>query len=228
MAWAQCCIEVDLISLVPVVQPEAEPYDDYGYDGIPNTGDEGEGNGMFDFRGYGVDGVPGGGDIGGGDMLHNYNEESEAYTDNNDNNGHDIKVRLDMEGLDQDVIFFTKEERSLVDTYNDDDVKTVEYFAINYFEDAGTRGVSVRRNVEFPNQIILRESAIGYVNNTTFAFATAAHELGHVLMDDGEHTNEETLLGRINVMKGGGTDEMDAVGHSKRLNITQCENANGF
>ncbi len=51
---------------------------------------------------------------------------------------------------------------------------------------------------------------------------------GHVLMDDGDHTSAVTLLGRIKLMKDQGTDEIDAVDHSKRLNITQCENANGF
>ena len=58
-----------------------EPFDDFGLDGMPGTGDFGEGNGTFDFQDFGADGIPGTMDSGEGDGLHTPGEPHEPFTD---------------------------------------------------------------------------------------------------------------------------------------------------
>ncbi len=242
-AWAQACIKVELNSLEIVDPPGAESFNDFGLDNTPGTMDFGEGDMMFSFRDWGLDDTPGTMDFGEGDNIHNIGETSESWDDVNVNGGYDFEVDL-TDGLD---VIFSRELRNLIDTYSDQDLKTVEYFGINNFvvpalPTLDPRGVAfgeyndLDKFLDVPNQIILENSAIGYYPTeppVTKDFVNSAHELGHIILQpDGNwmHTADPilTLLGIINVMKGGGTNYFDAVNATKRLDKAQEDSAKQF
>jgi hypothetical protein len=150
--------------------------------------------------------------------------------------GYDLAVDL-SNGLDEFTgnLVPTREERNLIDSFSDADASTIEYIVVNFLS-SGSRGESFipsipqqADNLLFTNVMILAQGSVGLdPSGAPRAFVTAAHEAGHIMLDDGDHTNPGTLDGRVNLMVGGGTDAADSVINSKRLTETQCTTARSF
>ncbi|MEM7479904.1 MAG: hypothetical protein AAF481_01910 [Acidobacteriota bacterium] len=221
--WAQCCIQFDQVHSQTVDPPAAEAFNDTGFDhdGNAATPNIGAGNGTFDF----VDAD--------NDNLHDNGERSETFTDANGNNGYDFGVNL-ADGMNEfgGNLIPTREERHLIDTFSDGNSATFEYIIVNFLNNgsgSGSRGENFRAgNLPMLNNLTDINILIVSQNVPSAGFVTAPHEAGHILLADGSHTNRLILAGRINLMKGGGTDANDAVGHSKRFTNAQCTTARGF
>ncbi|MEM7052674.1 MAG: hypothetical protein AAF604_23625 [Acidobacteriota bacterium] len=221
--WSQCCIQFDQGLSQVVNPPAAEAYNDTGYDhdGNPATPVIGAGNGTFDFT------------DGDADNLHEAGERSEGFTDANGNGGYDFGVDL-SDGLDEFdtggalALYPTREERHLIDSYADGNNGNIEYFIVNNL-DQGSRGEAFIPSIaRMANNLTDINVMIVYQAAPYSDFVNSPHEAGHILLDVAGHTNHLTLAGRVNLMKGAGTDFADAVTHSKRLTNAQCTTARGW
>ncbi|MBX9623389.1 MAG: hypothetical protein K2X82_06205 [Gemmataceae bacterium] len=232
VAWAQANIRVYLdkpapVQDVPVADPPAaEAFQDVGFDhdANPATPAAGGGNGRFDFN-----------DVN-GDGLHTKGEASEPFTDRayNPNGAYDFAVNL-ADGLDEYAPKLTREERALIDALADGDPMTVDMFIVpSLAPPPGSRGESFwaafaeAKKLLQPNVIIVTKNAVGISDTgTPRDFVVAAHELGHVILNDGNHTTAATPEGRVNLMFGP-PDVVDGVEKSKRLTPAQVATARGF
>jgi hypothetical protein len=230
VVWSQCCIRVvGGGSIQTVDPPAAETFMNVGFDhdGNPATADINPTAG-FDFVDANMN------------NLHDRGERSEPFTDANGNGGYDFGVNLADGSLDEFAtagalsLIPTREERSLLDSFADGNNRTVEYFVVNALS-MGSRGEAFipavpmqAANLRTTNMLIVQQPAVGIGGAAARDFVNAAHELGHVFLNDGSHTPRGTTAGRVNVMVGGGTDAADGVNNSKRLTTAQCTTARGF
>lgn len=199
---------------------KAESFLDVGYDGEANTGDEGEGDGKFNFRDYGIDGAMGNphpisGDptpeysFGEEDGIHQKEEPSEPFIDFdfNENKAYDFEVLL-LDGVIEEhaETAVNNEVRHIIDTYSDDDPNTLEFFAVGSFKlmnpetnevTDNTRGIAYNKNaddfMDVPNAFFSTQKAIGYKDESPRDFIVNGHEIGHILLNENHYGEQYTV-----------------------------------
>jgi len=227
LVWAQSCIRVEIVEERIVDPPKKEDNHDDGYmfEGVLIGKDDG----MFSFLDYGPDGIINTNDRGEMDGVHTDGELSENFDDVNGNNLYDESMDFSQGILDLNETMITNfqfsgmsgEERHLIDTYADGMESTVEFFGVIGFSIEGLiRGRSYQTSgpmnpfLNTPNQIVVESPRLGLEVMDRF---TGAHELGHVITQRAIHEPNNQVLGSVNLMRNG-TSAQDGLKESKRLN----------